>query len=153
DPESLAFFSVGEDEHVEGLVIARGTKFALYANRRPIRSGGRVARTEVDHFVTEFEAEDEMPDTNVPSWACDYDRANIRAPKKEVVARSPQTDAVSVAQGITGTQSYEITVEIETDFDLYQNSGSNSTNLTNYITNLTGAVSTIYNRDLHTNVV
>src|SRR5438132_13194458 len=57
-----------------------------------------------------------------------------------------------VAQGITGTQSYAIRVDIETDFELYQNAGSNSTTLFNYITNLTGAASTIYNRDLKTNI-
>ena len=153
DHQSFAFFAVDAKGRVEGLVVTRESKYAIAAQARP-KLQREAARDEVDHFVTRFEAEDEAPSTTEASWACAVDKMPVKAPQEE---KQPDTAVQSAAEvvsnGISGTQSYEITLEIETDFNLYQNSGSNMAALTAYVTNLTGAVSTIYNRDLNTNVL
>jgi hypothetical protein len=156
DPQSMAFFAVKENGRVEGLVMTGDLKYAITANaRRPEKGTAQRGDEPVDHFITQFDVADATPDSEISAWTCELGQLKARAPKEPAAAVQSEgaANAVPIAQGISGTQSYEITVEIETDFNLYQNAGSNSVTLTDYITNLTGAVSTIYNRDLHTNVV
>jgi hypothetical protein len=159
DLQSFAYFTVDANKrNIEGLVVTREHKYALSSQAR--RNGGKKqpsltpADEPVDHFLTQFEIEDEMADGRTPEWACAVNK-NLQEPEQSgpAVRTNAVQSAPVGAQGITGSQSYEITIEVETDFNLYQNAGSNATALTNYVTNLTGAVSTIYNRDLHTNVV
>lgn len=157
DSQSFAFFALDVRGRIEGLVVTRDFKYALASHRRPKLTPGEASRDgEVDHFLTRFEAVDEMPTTNQALWACEVDKMIQRVPPpepEEPRATVGENRHVVAANGITGSQSYEITLEIETDFNLFQNAGSNVSALTNYVTNLTGALSTIYNRDLATNVV
>jgi hypothetical protein len=103
-----------------------------------------------DYFLAEDDPFTVTPET---TWECKVDGRMIHSLSEPIHATG--IDGLPVtAQGISGTQSYAITVEIETDFEMYSiPGGSNATTVTNYITNLSGAVSTIYNRDLKTNVV
>ncbi len=151
DPESFAFFSMDPSGgNIQALIVTRDKKFSVAsARRRGVRPGGRPDES-VDVFLTTFNDEDSVAETT-GMWQCEVDKMKIRPVSSPLQATGINGLPV-VAQGISGSQSYAIKVDIETDFELYQNAGSSSTTLTNYITNLTGAVSTIYNRDLKTNV-
>ncbi|HXH40173.1 MAG TPA: M12 family metallo-peptidase, partial [Thermoanaerobaculia bacterium] len=106
-----------------------------------------------DYYLTEM---DDSDATQVAgqTWSCGVEKLpGFPAINKRLLVETDASGHPVIALGISGTQSYAIAVEVETDAEFYINSGSNTTTATQYITNLTGAVSTIYNRDIHTNVV
>lgn len=150
DPESFAYFSVDPSSRdIEGIIVTGEKKFAIRSQRRS-KPRGRLG--ESDTFLTEFEDIDNVADPNpLPPWQCAVDENKIEPVSSALHAIDANGLPVK-PQGISGTQSYAIRVDIETDYELYVNAGSNSLALTTYITNLSGAVSTIYNRDLKTNV-
>ncbi len=151
DPESFAFFAVDQTtSRIEGIVTTRDAKYALSGSRRVLAPNQRrdaASDTQLDYFVTRFEAEDEAPQ-GLPTWECKLDKEQLVTPALPRVANASIGDH-PVAQALAATQSYAITVDVETDFELFQNAGSSTANLTNYVTNLTGAVATIYKRDLN----
>lgn len=155
DPESFAYFSVDPTTGaISGLIATRDGKFAIDASRRPARPKHvRPVDGDFDYFLTAMDDSDEIPMTG-RTWACEVDKLPVppRVNQRLLTASDAITHQI-VPQGISGTQAYAIAVEIETDYELYANAGSDAAALTTYITNLTGAVSTIYNRDIHTNVV
>ncbi|HYK03006.1 MAG TPA: M12 family metallo-peptidase [Thermoanaerobaculia bacterium] len=149
DVESFAYFSVDlKTQHVEGLVTTRDGRYAINSARRPGQSP-RGKQQDFDDFLTEVDGTDLIPG-QTEGWQCAVDRMRLRAPEEEPEqARAVDAEGlIPTSQGITGTQSYAITLGIETDFAFFQNAGSNSTTATNYVTNLTGALATIYKRDL-----
>ncbi len=158
DPESFAYFSIdGTTGGIYGMVATRDGKFSVNANRRhPItrdRAANGVRGDDFDYFLTASDESDEMSMTG-KTWECGVDK--IPALTHVNQRMFTETDAAGhpiIAQGISGTQSYAIAVEVETDDELYAAAGNSVSAVTALVTNLTGAVSTIYNRDLHTNVV
>ncbi len=160
DAESFAYFSVdGRTGAIFGLVVTRDGKFAVSAARRRPVSHARDhgpdgdSSGDFDYFLT---ASDDGDDLEIAgqTWQCEVEKLPfISDLRKKVLAETDASGHRVIAQGISGTQSYSIAVEVETDDELYANAGNNVTTLTNYITNLSGAVSTIYNRDIHTNLV
>jgi hypothetical protein len=160
DPESFAYFSVdGTTGAIYGLLATRDGKFAIGASRRNPLPHNRVGgartdpRNDFDYFLEASDESDEIPMTG-QTWACDVEKLPVLPHiNRRLLAQTNSSGLPIIAQGITGTQSYAMAMEVETDDEFYANAGSNVTTATNYITNLTGAVSTIYNRDLHTNVV
>jgi hypothetical protein len=160
DPESFAYFSVdGTTGAIQGLITTRDTKFAVGASsRKPIVrnhvGGARTdPRDDFDYFLTASDAGDAIPMTG-QTWSCGVEKLPVLPHiNKRFTVEAKASGLAPIAQGITGTQSYAMAVEVETDDEFYANAGNSVTTATNYITNLTGAVSTIYNRDLHTNVV
>ncbi|HSP16270.1 MAG TPA: M12 family metallo-peptidase [Thermoanaerobaculia bacterium] len=159
DPESFAYFSVElRTGKITGMVATRDDNFAIDAIPRKIEPHPRnrtiddgTATQAYDYMLTSTNAADmNMPEAK--SWQCAVEEHYMNP----VGLRRTQTDANGMpiqSQAITGTQHYAIKLEIETDDELYTNSGNSSSALTTYVTNLTGAVSTIYNRDLLTDVV
>jgi hypothetical protein len=155
DPESFAYFSVdGTTGTISALIATRDGKFAIDASRRPaVPKHVRPIGGDFDYFLTAMDASDEIPMTG-RTWACDVEKLpSLPRVNQRLLTASDAAGHQIIAQGISGTQAYAITVEVETDFELYVNAGNNVTTLTNYVANLSGAVSTIYNRDIHTNVV
>jgi hypothetical protein len=155
DPESFAYFSVdGTTGAIHGLVSTRDGKYVVdTARRKPLRTHDQNLVGDFDYFLTATDDSDEIPMTG-QTWSCGVEKLPALPHINERILTA--TDAGShhvIAQGKSGTQAYAIAVEVETDFELYSNAGSNVTTLTNYVTDLSGAVSTIYNRDLHTDVV
>ena len=143
DPESFAVFSVDpSDQAIEALINAGGRKYAvngrLAHNRRP-------GPNRFDDFLTATDEQEQMPD-EIRTWTCAVDKLHL---PPDVHATGIGGAPVKV-NGISGTQKYAMTVEIETDFELFQNAGSVAANVTNYVTGLTAAISTIYSRDLST---
>lgn len=145
DPDSLVFLSIARTR-VEGVVFKGDRRFGIGSRVRPRRSS-MTEGEGIDIFVQESEVADEIP---LPGeeFVCDVEGAPIsRGPKlSSVVSEAKQM----IAQGAlsTGSARWVINMAIETDFELYQNSGSSSTNVNTFITNLIGAMSTIYNREL-----
>jgi hypothetical protein len=158
DPESFAYFSVdGATGGIYGLVATRDGKFSVSASRRHGVSRDRNANpdhfNDFDYFLTASDESDEMPMTG-QTWECGVERLPALPPvNRRILTELDAGGHPIVAQGITGTQSFAMAVEVETDDEFFANAGSSVSTATTYVTNLTGAVSTIYNRDLHTNVV
>ena len=155
DPESFAYFSMDPSgRNIQGLVVTRERRFSIVSVRRAAQKPGVRGRSEdtaaMDTFIQAFDDSDTLAEPP-PKWECAVgDHEKI--PTSGALHATGANGLPVVAHGISGTQSYAIRVDIETDFELYQNAGSNSTTLTNYVTNLSGAASTIYNRDLKTNI-
>src|SRR5438105_3268329 len=154
DPESFAYFSMDPSgKNIQGLVVTRDKRFAIASFRRN-KAVDRPRHDEdpepMDTYLQTFDDSDTL-NSPPPKWECATGDHQV-PPMTGAIHATGANGLPVVAQGITGTQSYAIRVDIETDFELYQNAVSNSTTLTNYITNLTGAASTIYNRDLKTNI-
>jgi hypothetical protein len=155
DPESFAYFTVDENRRVGGLIVV-GDRMLSVASVARIRKNRGTARTidgsveGFDHFLLENEPQGPAESTGEP-WTCQIDRRGIDA---STPLRATGVDGLPVTtQGISGTQSYAMTLEIQTDNEFYvQGAGSNATTATNYATNLVGALATIYNRDLNVNV-
>ena len=160
DLESFAYFSIdGTTGAISGLMATRDGRFAMNASRRrpairPHSGGlGNDPTGDYDYYLTAMDDGDELSMAG-ETWACEVEKLPaFPAINKRILVETDASGHPVTALGISGTQSYAIAVEVETDFEFYQNAGSNVTTATNYITNLSGAVSTIYNRDIHTNLV
>jgi len=155
DPQSFAYFSVdGKTGAVFGLLDTRDGKFAVNAARRRLIPHGAYQDRgdDFDYFLTGSDDTDAMPTGD--SWSCGVEKlpAVAHVSERTLVATEMGNRHV-IAEGITGSQSYAMALEVETDDEFFANAGNNLTTATNYVTNLTGALSTIYNRDLHINVV
>ena len=155
DPESFAYFAVDRrSSRVDGLIVVREKKFAVGSSLRQgkvIPRRADEAGQAFDYFLTEADEADMTASTN-RTWQCEVDKMEIDVPRTQL--RATGTDGLPVSShGISGSQSYAMTIEIQTDHEFFLNAESNSTTATNYVTNLVGALSTIYNRDLKTNVV
>jgi Metallo-peptidase family M12 len=153
NPESFAYFSVDMTTlKIDGMIDTGDRKLALASSRHiphSPRSRDQVDEQQFDNSMTEADVDQPLGTT----WQCQVDKTKIGAPNEPIHATGINGLPV-IAQGISGTQSYSITVEIETDYELYHTVALDSASaVTTYVTNLSGAVSTIYNRDLHTNVV
>jgi hypothetical protein len=158
ETESFAYFSVdGKTGAVYGLLSTRDGKFSVNAARRRQtvrdRSENGDRGGDYDYFLTASDETDDLPMTG-QSWECGVEKlpAFLQVDKK-IRAEINALNLHPIAQGITGTQSYALAVDVETDDELYAAAGNSVSAVTALATNLTGAVSTIYNRDLHTNVV
>jgi len=155
DPESFAYFSMDPSgRNIQGLVVTRERRFSIVSVRRAAQKPGVRGRSEdtaaMDTFIQAFDDSDTLAEPP-PKWECAVgDHEKI--PTSGALHATGANGLPVVAHGISGTQAYAVRVDIETDFELYTNAGSNSTTLTNYVTNLSGAASTIYNRDLKTNI-
>lgn len=160
DPESFAYFSIElKTGKITGMVATKDDNFAIDAVTRRVNpqprnrslTGGGDGGSGYDYLLTSTNAND----MNMPagtSWQCDVEQHQMTPP----TLRHTQTDAKGLpiqSQALSGSQHYSIRLEIETDDELYANAGSIVGNETTYVTNLTGALSTIYNRDLKTDVI
>jgi len=160
DLESFAYFSIdGTTRAISGLIATRDGRFAVDASRRRpavhahADIGNDPAGGDYDYYLTAMDDGDALSMAG-QTWACAVEKLPaFPSANKRVVAGTDASGHAVTALGISGTQSYSIAVEVETDDEFYANAGNNVTTATNYITNLSGAVSTIYNRDIHTNLV
>lgn len=150
DDESFAFFSMDPATgQIAGLVATKNQRYAVSSNRRRVASNPRDAMPgPIEDFIASPDVLDEMAYGS--GWDCMVDRAPVRNPL--AVIQQATTGLAPQPKAISGTQKHSITIEIETDGELRALAGSDA-NVTNYVANLTGAASTIYNRDLNTNIV
>lgn len=153
DVDSFAYFAVDmKTKRVDGLVVKGDAKYSIAADRRPGIHPLRDGEEEpVDYFLTTFDETDSLP-TRAENWSC---LARVPDAPPEDTAPRPLTASPDAklgapeTHGITGTQSYAISVELESDYEMYVAAGSSADNVTTYLTNLSGQVATIYKRDLN----
>jgi hypothetical protein len=142
-PDSLAFVSI-QGDRVEGIIYAGDRKFALGSRR--------VNAQKREVIVQESSATDDIP-MDGEGFTCDLEGSPLLAtPTSRPRAVSNALGEVEATAAPTGTQRSVINLAVETDYELYVNSGSNTTNVTTFIGNLIAAASTIYNRDLLTEI-
>jgi hypothetical protein len=143
DAESLVFLSVDGDR-VEGLIYTGDRKFGVGSRLRSRKAN------DLEVVIEESSVLDDVPLEG--GFTCGVEKMPLSA--------SPglRPRAVSDASGVpvsnvapTGTQRSVINLAVDTDFELYTKAGS-AANITTFIGNLIGAASTIYQRDLFTEI-
>jgi hypothetical protein len=146
EPESLVFLAVRESG-IEGIAFIGQRRYGIAS--RPAASERGRARS-VSLISREAAPEDDFP---VPGdvFTCEAD--GLTAPR----AGSPEQIRSALAlvapeAALSGTQKWQLNIAIETDYELFVNSESSAANVETFIANLLGAASTIYSRDLSTNL-
>lgn len=142
-PDSLVFLSV-VGRRVEGLVYADERKFALGSERKGRGQDG------MNIVVQESSVLDDIP-ADGKGFECGVERmqlSNVSRPR--AITNGFGEPVSNVAP--TGTQRSVINLAVDTDYELFVNSGNAQGNVTTFIGNLIGGVSTIYERDLRTEV-
>lgn len=148
-PDSLVFLSVGASR-IEGIIFKGDRRFGIDSRRRTHKQATREGEG-VDVFIQESEPIDDIP-LDGEGFVCEVGGESIaRDPSLSSVVR----DLAPRADGTLSSASarWVINMAIETDYELYLNTASSSTDVTTFIGNLIGAMSTIYNRDLDAEVV
>jgi hypothetical protein len=141
--DSLVFLTV-IGGRVEGLVYADERKFALGSERK-----GR-GREGMNLVVQESSVLDDIP-ADGQGFECAVEKTTLqRAGRPHAVTNGFGEPVSNVAPA--GTQRSVINLAVDTDYELYTRAGSSAANVTTFIGNLIGAVSTIYTRDLRTEV-
>lgn len=141
-PDSLAFVSVMGDR-VEGIIYAGDRKFALGSRRV------NAMRREV--IIEESSVTDDIV-MDGEGFMCDLENAQVLVPPSRPRAGTNAAGEVVAHAAPAGTQRSVINLAVDTDYELYVNAGSNTSNVTTFIGNLIGAASTIYSRDLLTEI-
>ena len=140
-PGSLVFLSVGT-HRVDGLVYAGDRKFAI-GSRRLGRTGSRLV-------IEESSVLDDVP-MDGEAFKCEVENTEVFSSSRPHAITNGFGDPVSLAAP-TGTQRSMINLAVDTDYELYTRSGNSAANVTTYIGDLVGKASTIYDRDLLTNI-
>lgn len=151
EPDSLAFLSVS-DTRVEGFIFRGERRFAVAS--RPRFATREARRAEgVDVFLSEVSEIDQIP-LEGEGFTCDLEGSRISSarPRLSTVINGLPTDVESDGVLATGTATWVLNLAVDTDYELFVSSGSSSPNVTTFIGNLIAAASTIYNRDLQTDL-
>lgn len=148
--DSVVFLSADPNDprDLQGLILIAEKKFFLGRGvaHRAARER-RVREREEPILISQVDPLDDFLDPSA-AWTCQVDRKLISGKKIELPAEALSLKPAPDAGGVSGA-SYTLKLAVETDFELYSAFGSTS-NVTNYITNLAGAASTIYQRDVNT---
>lgn len=141
--DSMAYLSVGDD--ISGLVMIGERKYVI-ASAPAIRS---AAGREIEIF----EQDDEDVPLESAGWTCEIDQYG---PLTDKGARNIVPNAANfVPSPMATTDSaamYQLRVALDADFEMTQRLG-NTTNVSTYLTNLVGAATAIYERDVRTRLV
>lgn len=137
DPETMVFVAARADGAVDGMVFTERARYTM-----------RSAPAE--EIIVDEAGPQDVPDDG--GFSCELDGA----PAIRNVSGRPKvaSDAKVAAEGtLSGTGTWTLNLAIETDFELYTDLGSSSTNVATFIGNLVGAASVIYQRDLRTELL
>lgn len=148
EADSLVFLAVSS-ARVEGFIMRGERKYAISSRR--ISSKTRKPRVEV--AIVESELADEMP-ADGKGFTCEVERAQISyRPGLDGVISGLSKDRIAANGALnTGTAQWVLNLAVETDYELFLNSGSSTSNVNTFIGNLMGATGTIYKRDLTTDI-
>ncbi|HET7435661.1 MAG TPA: M12 family metallo-peptidase [Thermoanaerobaculia bacterium] len=153
DPASVVFITMGKE--VGGLIVTREHKFTL-SSAKAVRGAVRAERANEETSEHSDVAIEEVPledDFAVGTgFVCGVEGAPVHALKGMV----PQSLAMNVAaDAYTWPTASAVTVlnmAIESDSALYANFGNNAASVETFLRNLLAAASTIYHRDLRTDL-
>ena len=137
DPATMVFVASTPDGAVDGMVFTEEARYTMRS----------TAAREI--IVDEAGPQD---DPVGDPFMCELDGA----PAIKNVSGLPKiaSDAKIAAAGtLSATGSWTLNLAIETDFELYTDLGSSSSNVALFIGNLVGAASVIYQRDLRTELL
>jgi len=157
EEDSLVFLSVAASR-IEGIIFKGDRRFGIAGRprvegqvERHVERRGTRDLEGVDIVIAEADVADDIP-VDGRGFVCDLENAPIEnAPRLSQVV-----DGRKVASNgslSTASARWVINLAVETDYELYLNAGSTTGNVTTFIGNLVGAMSTIYNRDLNAQVV
>lgn len=142
-PDSLVFIAV-TGRRIDGLVYTDDRKFALGSERKTRGSN------EFNLVVQESSVLDDIPEDG-QGFQCGVEKIQVNnALRPRAVTNALGEPVSNVAP--TGTQRSVINLAVDTDYELFDKAGDTSQNVTTYIGNLMAAVSTIYERDLKTEI-
>jgi hypothetical protein len=132
----------GETGNATGLMVFDGKRYVL-SGGTPDDDGRR--RMVAIPQLTAREAED-SDIAAIAQWRCSLDGERLaRTPISKVMANAAPP---AEREGIAASQSYVVSLEVETDYDLYLTTHDYFV-LRNYVTYLTSALAVILNRDLN----
>jgi hypothetical protein len=143
EPDSLVFLSV-QNGLADGLVYAHEKKFAI-GSRRVSRDSA-----ETRLLVEESSVLDDYP-IDGAGFTCEVEKTQVGAAHRPHAVSDASGQPVSLAAP-TGTQRSVLRLAVETDYELFVKAGSSAANVTQFIGNLIGAASTVYERDLLTEI-
>jgi hypothetical protein len=152
EPDSLVFLAV--DGGVSGFITRNDRRYDVHSTRRRARG---ATKEDMDVFVEEAPVFDDALSA-ARGFTCGVEGREMRAPSGRFAARSESLGGLIPAPTGGGlgsaTATRTLNIAIEADSRLYINQFGSSTTTTNaFITNVVGAASTIYQRDLKTDLV
>lgn len=147
EPDSLVFLSIGREQGVSGFILANERRYSV-ASRFVRASRGAVAERAV--FIDEM---DVLDDYAPGGFHCGVEGKTVTLPRTASTLREDAGMAIQPQGTLSGTGLWTLHLAIDTDFELYGDFGSNSTTVTTFIGNVVGASSTIYQRDVRTELL
>lgn len=142
DPESVVYLSAKDGDKLDGFIITGHRKYSMWT------TGAQ------DVFLDELTAAEEREITT--GLSCDVEGGVLASHAQNLLPRSLATNADGRHAGLyawpTTTATTMLNLALETDTALYTNFSGNATNVETFIRNLVGATSTIYKRDLRTEI-
>lgn len=144
EPGSIVFLAV-DGRKVDGLIYVGDLKFAIGSQRR---SRGSAS---IDVVIQESSVLDDIPEDG-KGFVCGVEGASLRRPDTRPYAVSNIEGEPVSNVAPTGTQRSVINLAVDTDYELFDKAGDSAANVTTYIGNLMAAASTIYERDLKTEI-
>jgi len=139
DPDSWVFLA--RDESVRGFITTGGRLFAI----APPDDAYRAARPGTDALVRQIDREADSP-LDRPMFRCDNDGLDLIPADGLPIARAHES---LLAHSMSNGKTYQATIAIDTDYELYQHFGS-TVALAAYVSDLVAASSAIYYRDVQT---
>ncbi len=156
DEESSVLITVS-DEGVKGYVSLDNRRLRIHSARAAARRAN--GRSESDVYI-EDPQDDAAMEAPQP-FKCDVENYSMTShpvlpggPNSFAAPTSGFTQPFTMTPNSlgTGTATYTIRLAVETDGELYVNLSNNASTVTTYISNIIAGVSTIYKRDLQTDV-
>ncbi len=151
EDDSAVFFSMSADGRIRGMVIAGERKWNIGSGVRKIE---RSRLPDGDAFapvlIGEIDTIDELTD-RAADWECHVDRhatASLKVDRSALTASATRRPIGEV--GNVAGASYRLRIAVETDNELCAAFGNNATSITEYIGDLFGKASVVYERDLNT---
>lgn len=127
-----------------GMMVLDGRRYVLSGSTE--EDDRRPRRPTAVPALTAREVEDSDIAAIAQQWRCSLDGERpARTPASRTMASAATPEK---RESIGASQGYVVSLEVETDYDLYLTAHDENL-LTGYVTNLTGALSSIMSRDLN----
>jgi hypothetical protein len=146
--QSLVYLSVGRD--VQGLLLIADRKFSVHS--RPRARGRNVDdQDDSDVFIEEIPVHEEA--LSAGGYTCMVENQMV-TPSTVGLPQSLSASGVRAEAftWLSDTARTTLNMAVDADSAMYANFGNNATTVETYVRNLLGAASTIYRRDLRTDL-
>jgi len=144
EPDSLVFLSNGREQGVSGFILANERRYSVAT--RFVRGSAKEREVLIDEM-------DVIDDYAQGGFHCGVEGKNVPLPQTASTLREDAGMQVQPQGTLSGTGLWTLHLAIDTDFELYGDFGSNAATVTTFVGNVVGASSTIYQRDLRTELL